>query len=198
MALSKSYGDGTSTIVELPSVFHYDKGVDLALAVPELDDFELMQRISRGNEAALGELYDRHSRLIFSVAYAVVQNRETAKEVTLDIFTHVWEKAGEYDPQLAKVRTWMTRMTRNRAIDRLRMENARPLQDSVLWADVTTEPVTEQNPTETTTHLSMEKQRVRAAVATLPPEQKEVLALAFLKVTVTAKLPGNLIYPSVR
>ena len=153
----------------------------MALAVSELDDFELMQQIDRGNEAALGELYDRYSRLIFSIAFSVVQNQETAEEVILDIFTRAWEKGGTYDPHRAKVSTWLTRMTRNRAIDRLRREKVRPLQDSVHWDDVTSEPVTEKNPPETALHLSMEQQRVRAAVASLPLTQQEVLALAYFK-----------------
>lgn len=151
----------------------------MALAVSQLDDFELMQEISRGNEAALGELYDRYSRLVFSVAFGVVQDRQTAEEVTLDIFTRAWEKGSTYDPQLAKVSTWLTRLARNRAIDRLRREKVRPLQDSVSWAEVSSEPVIEKNPPEATVHLSMEQQRVRAAVASLPSAQQEVLALAF-------------------
>jgi RNA polymerase sigma-70 factor, ECF subfamily len=151
------------------------------LAVSELDDSELMLEISRGNEAALGELYDRYSRLVFSVAYGVVQNRETAEEVTLDIFTRAWEKGAAYDSQLARVSTWLMSMTRNRAIDRLRREKVRPLQGSVSWADVTNEPVAEKNPPESSVHLSMEQQRVRAAVANLPPAQQEALALAYFK-----------------
>jgi RNA polymerase sigma-70 factor (ECF subfamily) len=166
-------------IVEFASIQDDGKGANLALAVSQLDDNALMQEISRENEAALGELYDRYSRLIFSVAFGVVQDRQTAEEVTLDIFTRAWEKGSTYDPQLAKVSTWLTRLTRNRAIDRLRREKVRPLQDSVSWAEVTSEPVFEKNPPEATVHLSMEQQRVRAAVASLPPPQQEVLALAF-------------------
>jgi RNA polymerase sigma-70 factor (ECF subfamily) len=73
------------------------------------------------------------------------------------------------------------RMTRNRAIDRLRREKVRPLQNSVSWADVFKEPIAEKNSPETAVHLSMEQQRVRAAVASLPQPQREALALAFFK-----------------
>jgi RNA polymerase sigma-70 factor (ECF subfamily) len=166
-------------IVEFAPIQDDGKGANLALAVSQLDDYALMQEISRGNEVALGELYDRYSRLVFSVAFGVVQDRQTAEEVTLDIFTRAWEKGSTYDPQLAKVSTWLTRLARNRAIDRLRREKVRPLQDSVSWSEVTSEPVIEKNPPETTVHLSLEQQRVRAAVASLPPPQQEVLALAF-------------------
>lgn len=165
------------------------------MAGSNLDDFELIQQIRRGDESALGELYDRYSRLIFSVAFGVVHNHETAEEVTLDIFTRAWEKAGTYDPQLAKVSTWLTRMARNRAIDRLRREKARPLQDSVHWADVTSEPVFEENPPETKTQRSMEQQRVRAAIASLPPAQQEVLALAYFRGYSHGEIAQNLDLP---
>ena len=178
-------GDDTLTIVEFFSIPNHaahrgrNKG-EISLAVSELDDSELMLEISRGNEAALGELYDRYSRLVFSVAYGVVQNRETAEEVTLDIFTRAWEKGNTYDPQRAKVSTWLTRMTRNRAIDQLRREKVRPLQDSIRWSAVANEPVTDKNNLpEKTVQMSLEQQRVRAAVAGLLPAQQEALALAF-------------------
>jgi len=149
------------------------------LAESQLDDIELMREISDGNAQALGELYDRYSRLVFSMAYGVVQNRETAEEVTLDIFTRAWEKGSTYDPQLAKVSTWLVRMTRNRAIDRLRREKARPMRNSVSLSLILNEPVIEKNAPEAVVQLSMEQQRVRLAVASLPPSQKEALALAF-------------------
>jgi RNA polymerase sigma-70 factor (ECF subfamily) len=126
-------------------------------------------------------LYDRYGRLVFSVAYGVVQNQETAEEVTLDIFTRAWEKAHTYDPQQAKVSTWLTRMARNLAIDRLRREKARPFHHSVSWAEVTTEPKMEGTHPETAVHLNMEQQRVRTAVASLPPAQQEALSLAYFQ-----------------
>ena len=89
----------------------------LAVDEQKLNDETLLYLITHAHEEALSELYDRYSRLIFSVAFGVVHNHETAEEVTLDIFTRAWEKAGTYDPQLAKVSTWLTRMARNRAID---------------------------------------------------------------------------------
>ncbi|MEJ2747009.1 MAG: sigma-70 family RNA polymerase sigma factor [Anaerolineae bacterium] len=141
-----------------------------------------MAHIAHGQEAALNELYDRYCRLVLSVAYGVVHNRETAEEVTLDIFTRVWEKAGTYDAEQARVSTWLTRMARNRAIDYLRREAVRPFQHSVSWAEMPVEPIlNETNDPETAVHLNLEQQRVRTAVASLPAEQQEALALAFFQ-----------------
>ena len=145
------------------------------------DDPALMTQLALGQEAALSELYDRYGRLVFSVAYRVVRNQETAEEVTLDIFTRAWEKAHTYDPQLAKVSTWLTRMARNLAIDRLRREQVRPSQHSISWGEVKTEPRMDGSHPETAVQLNMEQQRVRTAIASLPPNQREALALAFFE-----------------
>jgi len=146
------------------------------------DDSALMIRIAQGQEAALSELYDRYCRLVLSVAYGVVRNRETAEEVTLDIFTRVWEKAATYDAEQAQVSTWLTRMARNRAIDRLRREAVRPSKHSVSWAEMLVEPVLdESNNPETAVHLNLEQHRVRTAVAQLSAQQREALALAFFQ-----------------
>ncbi len=181
MTLSQTIGGNIPTPIKFHAIRGDEKELQSALAVTELDDFALIQRTAQGDETALGALYDRYGRLVLSVAYGVVQNRETAEEVTLDIFTRAWEKAHTYDPQQAKVSTWLTRMARNRAIDRLRREKVRPFHHSVHWSDVIAEPVTESNQPETAVHLSLEQQRVRAAVASLPPAQQEALALAYFQ-----------------
>ncbi len=149
--------------------------------VSQQDAPTLMVQIAQGQESALSALYDRYGRLVYSVAYGVVQNRETAEEVTLDIFTTAWEKAHTYDPQQAKVSTWLTRMARNKAIDRLRREKVRPSHHSVSWAEMPTEPAANNPHPETAVHLNLEQQRVRTAVASLPAAQKEALSLAYFQ-----------------
>ncbi len=151
------------------------------MTLSQLDDTNLIDLIAQRNETALGELYDRYHRLIFSVALSVVGRQEEAEEITLDVFTRVWEKAHTYRSERAKVYTWLTRLTRNRAIDVLRQENVRPLKYSVSWADVWPEPPANNDPPESTVQMTLQKQRVRQAIATLPNTQKEVLALAYFK-----------------
>ncbi len=146
-----------------------------------MDDPTLMTRMMQGDEAALGELYDRYGRLIHSVAYNVVGDRATAEEITLDIFTRAWQKAHTYNVEKARVSTWLTRMTRNRAIDMLRREAVRPFQYSVSWAEVPAHPPSADDNPEDAAHLALEYRRVRAAMATLPAPQREALALAFFK-----------------
>lgn len=145
----------------------------------QLEDEELIDLVVQANEAALGELYDRYHRLVFSIALGVVGRTEEAEEITLDVFTRVWEKGHTYRPERAKVYTWLTTLARNRAIDILRREEVRPLKHSVRWADVSPEPAAENNSPEQATQLANQKRRVRKAIAALPESQKEVLALAY-------------------
>jgi RNA polymerase sigma-70 factor (ECF subfamily) len=145
------------------------------------DDPALIERIARHDEAALSELYDRYSRLVYSVAYRVVGDHGAAEEITLDVFSRVWEKAGAYQPERAKVLTWISRMTRNRAIDILRREEVRPLKHSIGWADAPSEPVATGQDPEQAVGLALEMERVRVVMAGLPPEQQETLALAYFK-----------------
>ncbi|MGD2048872.1 MAG: sigma-70 family RNA polymerase sigma factor [Chloroflexota bacterium] len=145
------------------------------------DDLDLIELIDQKNEAALSELYDRYHRLIFSVALNVVGRQEEAEEVTLDVFTRVWEKAHTYRSDRAKVSTWLTRLARNRAIDVLRRENVRPMKHSVSWADVWPEPQDGKELPESAVQLTLQKKRVRQAITALPDFQKEVLALAYFK-----------------
>jgi RNA polymerase sigma-70 factor (ECF subfamily) len=146
-----------------------------------LDDETLINLIVRSHADALSELYDRYSRLAFSLALNLVGDHATAEEITMDVFLRVWERAGTYRPGQAKVSTWLTSITRYRAIDVLRRRGARPEQHSVSWAEVSSNPMVSPDGLEDTAELAMQRQRVRAAIAELPPDQKQALTLAYFK-----------------
>jgi len=151
------------------------------VTVRQQSDSELLALITQKNEAALVELYDRYNRLVYSLAMSVVGEQASAEEVTLDIFTRVWEKAHTYQVERAKVYTWLTRMTRNRSIDHLRRESVRPMKYSLAWAEISKEPADNTDGPEAAVQLAIQRKRVREAVATLPDAQKEVIALAYFK-----------------
>jgi RNA polymerase sigma-70 factor (ECF subfamily) len=147
----------------------------------QLDDETLMARIAQGNEVALSELYDRYSRLVNSIAYHLLGRRDLAEDVTLDSFVRIWEKAHTYNPERGRVSTWLTRVARHRAIDVLRREAARPERESVGWQELSSDPPVEARGPEALAHLNIEQQRVRRAVAALPEEQRDALALAYFQ-----------------
>lgn len=145
-----------------------------------LDDETLLRLIAHAKPEALSALYDRYARLVFSLAWYTVGDRETAEEITQDVFFRVWEKASTYREEQARVSTWLTSITRYRSIDLLRQRGVRPEKDSVGWDDLApgTEPVAENTP-EDHTEMALQRERVRMALAALPPEQKRSLFLAY-------------------
>jgi RNA polymerase sigma-70 factor (ECF subfamily) len=149
-----------------------------------------MGRMAAGDETALAALYDRHGRLVMSVALAVVGDRATAEEVTLDVSLRVWQNAATYDPALSKVPTWLTRLARNRAIDRLRREAVRPVAHSVAFNDAA--PNRAAGDVDSAVDRSLTRQRVRAAVASLPAEQRQALALAYFQGYTHSEIAGLL------
>ncbi len=150
-------------------------------ALSEVDDQELIELICQKNEAALSELYDRYARLLFSVAHHMVGDRAAAEEITLDAFTQVWEKAERYNPDRASLSTWMVSIARYRAIDRLRRWDSRPEKDSVYWTDVNFELSSHHHNPEASTEENLLRERVQRALAELPVEQRQALALAYFK-----------------
>jgi len=148
---------------------------------PALDDHTLIRLIIRADADALSELYDRYHRLVFSLAVATVGDHATAEEVTLDVFTRVWEKAVTYRGEQAQVSTWLISITRYRAIDELRRRGARPRLESLDLADVSVATPRRADGPEATTELALQRQRVRAALSELPAEQRQVLVLAYFQ-----------------
>ncbi len=146
-----------------------------------LDDKTLIRLIAHAHEDALGALYDRYSRLVFSLALNLLGDQATAEEITLDVFTRVWEKADTYRSEQARVNTWLTSITRHRSIDVLRRRGSRPEQHSVGWAELSPDAMPHVEGPEQAAELALQQERVRAAITELPPDQKQVLALAYFK-----------------
>jgi RNA polymerase sigma-70 factor, ECF subfamily len=143
------------------------------------DDERLISLITQSREEALAQLYERYNRLVFSLALAVVNDRETAEEITLDVFTRVWQKAGSYRSDQAKVSTWLTHIARHHAIDVLRRRSVRPDQYAVDWDDAIPDHVSPEHNPQEFAELSQQRERVQSALAQLPEEQKQALLLAY-------------------
>jgi RNA polymerase sigma-70 factor (ECF subfamily) len=146
-----------------------------------LDDESLIRLIVDARAEALSELYDRYSRLVFSLALHSVGDRAAAEEITQDVFLRAWQRARQYRAERAKVSTWLTSITRHRAIDQLRRRGSRPEMRSVAWAEIPPEAEPSINGPEESAALTMERTRVRAAIARLSVTQKQVLALAYFQ-----------------
>ena len=91
-------------------------------SIPEDDWVGLVHSIAAGEERALRVLYERTHRLVFTLAMRISNNRESAEEITLDVFRDVWLRSAQYDPGDGSVVGWIMNQARSRAIDRLRFE----------------------------------------------------------------------------
>src|SRR5687768_17970989 len=174
MQQSNSYCEVYVDIVKLNRSF-------LVLKNSQQDDFQLIKLIAQSRQYAINELYERYKRLVFSVAIAIVGDQGVAEEITLDVFVQVWQKAESYRPELAKVSTWMIAITRNHAIDILRWQRSRPEANSVQWEDRTVQNGPLIHNLEEQMESTLKKERVRKAVAQLPEDQRQALALAYFK-----------------
>jgi len=91
-------------------------------------DWAFMQRIAEGDEAAIGELYDRFGGLVYKSARQVLPSRAEAEDAVQETFIRLWQTADRFDPHRARLVTWVMLIARRHLIDRLRRKSARPEQ----------------------------------------------------------------------
>ncbi|WP_434686547.1 sigma-70 family RNA polymerase sigma factor [Pseudanabaena minima] len=142
-----------------------------------LDEVALIHQIANGDQASLSLLYDRYSRVIYAIAYRILKSSEESEEIVLDVFTQVWKIAKNYNPQKARVDTWLFMLTRSRALDRLRNQ-AR--LDKVVNASE--DALTMHWQTDSPENDAMIQERsiyIKSCLDNLPAEQRLALELAY-------------------
>ena len=136
--------------------------------------------MAEGSEAALGELYDRHSTLVNSVAMHVLRDADDAAEVVEEAFWQAWRQANRYEPKRGGVSTWLVTIARTRAVDRLR--SRRRIREEA-WESLPEPADAPDDGDGLTPLLDTEAEEVRrivlAAVAKLPPEQRRTVEMAY-------------------
>jgi RNA polymerase sigma-70 factor, ECF subfamily len=154
---------------------------------------ELMHRVAAGDAAALAELYDLSSRYVYGICLKVLRNPADAEEVTLDVYTQAWRQAARFDADRGEPLAWLLILARSRAIDRLRARGGvrRHEEDFDLVRDVAS-PLIDP---ESGSALAQRASIVRAALACLPAEQREVIELAYFQGLTHTEIAAKLAQP---
>ena len=150
-------------------------------------DGDLARLIAAGDEAAFMVAYDAHAAMLYAVVTRLLSDREAASEIIQETYLTLWQRAAQYRPEAGSMRTWLMRIARNRALDRVRAEGRRPRLVAVSesigseghprpYPDAGGEVDDEPGP-------SLERRWlqavVRAAVAGMPADERQVLVLAY-------------------
>jgi RNA polymerase sigma-70 factor (ECF subfamily) len=142
-----------------------------------LADEELMQLVREGDAGAFEVIFDRHSGAAFSLAYRMCGRQAMAEDVVQEAFVSLWRSVARYDAARGSVRTWVLSVVRNRAIDAFRREAIKG------GRDVHEEGVAERVPAPELTDAEVERRdearQIRRALGELPPDQRQVIELAF-------------------
>jgi RNA polymerase sigma-70 factor, ECF subfamily len=145
-------------------------------ALPRMADEELLELVGQRNAEAFELLYDRHSRVAYSLALRVLGDRSAADDVVQDAFLAVWRRAATYAPSRGSVRSWLLSIVHNRAVDRVRTSMAVARRRQALETEAARITVPDTAEGGITRALG---EAVRADLADLPEEQAAVLKLAY-------------------
>jgi RNA polymerase sigma-70 factor (ECF subfamily) len=144
-------------------------------------DEALMKAVSRGRQAALAELYDRHGKRLRATIDGVVHEGAEADDVLQEIFIQIWDEAGRYSPKAGKPLGWMVTIARRRAIDRLRRRQAYSRVRERYQKRVVHEAPNSPRQTDDVFVLNDLRHFLKECMRVLPRLQREALELAFFK-----------------
>jgi RNA polymerase sigma-70 factor (ECF subfamily) len=142
------------------------------------EDLEAIRRVARGDADALAFLYDRHSRIIYSLAFRIVGDPPEAEEIVQDVFAQAWRQAERYDTSRGVVVAWLLMIARSRAIDRVRSRRGLPPVAPDGWKGLSEMADPGETP-ELQTLSAEQVRRLKQALDTLPLPQRMTIQLAF-------------------
>ena len=151
---------------------------DAFLSDPKSSDQVLLERVAGKDSQALADLYDRYAPVSLALAGRILGDRSEAEDVLQIVFTRVWQDAGRYDASKGSPTSWILSWVRNGAIDRLRRREA--LQRATLQS-VDHAPAGQEQSHGHDEHSALERERLQKAVASLPPDQRQVIELAYFE-----------------
>ncbi len=149
------------------------------MATDNREDWKLMQEVASGDERAASHLYDRFGALVFKTSRQVLPTRVEAEDAVQEVFVRLWKTADRYDPERAKLVTWVMLITRRLLIDKLRRKKVRPIS---LPLEGDPAGRDQSSSFESKAVESLERSHVLVQrIEELPVLQQEVIKRAYLK-----------------
>jgi RNA polymerase sigma-70 factor (ECF subfamily) len=141
-----------------------------------LADEDLISLVEAADAEAFATLYDRHIRAAFSLAHRMMGERQASEDLAQDAFLKVWRGASSYRAERGSVRTWILSIVHNRSIDQIRSQASRRRAQEKIEASA---PRSQPSEAFAETLRNSQRDQVREALNTLPPEQLKILELAY-------------------
>ena len=149
------------------------------MAIPNHEDWMLMQAVAEGDESAIDTLYDRFGTFVYRCVCQALSNRAEAEDAVQEIFVRLWKTADRYDPSRAKLVTWVMLIAKRHAIDRLRRKQVRPTNLSLEGDPAGRTGVIEEGSLKE--GRDEQRQLLLDRIGELPALQQEVLTRAYLQ-----------------
>ena len=138
-----------------------------------------MARLAMRDIKAFETLYDRYGTLVYSTALRVVGDVQMAEDIAQEVFLRIWRRPGHYLPQRGRFVTWLLSVARNGAVDQVRTRGRRRRHETAGEESARELPAYEGRDPALMAQLADERQKVRRALASLPPEQRRVIEMAY-------------------
>ncbi|MBV9690887.1 MAG: sigma-70 family RNA polymerase sigma factor [Ktedonobacteraceae bacterium] len=147
----------------------------------EFSDEMLIHAIAGGAVWAMEPLYQRYSRILYSLAYRMVADHQIAEDLLQDAFLAVWRRATSYSSQSGAVRSWLISILHHRTIDYLRGVRRRAILKEATWEEIERDERTAFPDVWEEAWKSVRSSQVREALMKLPIQQRMVIELAYFQ-----------------
>lgn len=139
-------------------------------------DASLVARIAVGDERALQMIYERYSPLVYGLSRRVTASTAHAEEITQEVFVYLWQNPDRFDAERGTLRAFLGAVAHRRSVDEVRRNTRRVAREDRIGGDATNLDMIEISDG---VERSQTAERVRAAVSSLPEQQREAVLLAY-------------------
>jgi RNA polymerase sigma factor (sigma-70 family) len=169
-----------------PAVGRREEVPRSSTAIP---DEQVLEAVGKGDDDALGILYDRYGRVAYALAFRILRDPALAEDAVQEAFLAVWRSADAYKRERAKPSTWILTVVHRRAVDLVRREQRRRGEPLEAAPEPVSAPVDED------VALRDRRAAVQAALHRLPGEQRQALELAYYAGLTQSELASRLGVP---